>query len=138
MTLLAYLLLRECEPSPGPLHEEEHSGLSMPARTDREYIAGSRVSPPRFSPLRDVHPLRGCRVLPRSTSPDWESGAELVLVLRARRPGRYAARGVRLDYSVGGDQHRRLLPNAFAVCVVPPAAKLPRECALPPRALWDL
>ena len=179
--LVAYLLARDGEPSPGPLRAEENSQLSGPARTNREfmygvpvvrnegdepavlesasfvdaspgleivrtlvagpgrganYIASSGRFPPRFSPLRDVHPLRGYRVPPQS-EPAGERGAELVFVLRARRPGRYVTRGVRLDYSVGGDQHRRMLPNAFAACVASPGTK-PGDCALPPRAPWDL
>jgi hypothetical protein len=182
--LLAYLLLDDGEPSPGPLRAEEDSRLSFwlhtggdfmfgvpvvrnygdePAvleratfirptpglriartlvagpRRDSNYIAGARDFPPSFSPLTDVHPLRGYRVLPTDTSPDWESGAELVFVLRVRGPGRYAMSGVQLDYSAGGSDHRRALPNSLAACAVPRTERLPRRrCPPPPLAEGEL
>ena len=181
--VVAYLLLRDGEPSPGPLRAEENSQLSGWARTNRDfmfgvpvvrnhgdepavleratfvrptpgfrivrtlvagprreanYIADSGVFPPTFSPLRDVHPLRGYRLPPRS-SRGGERGAELVFVLRVRRPGRYAMSGVRLDYSVDGTDHRRTLPNSYAACAVPQGEPLPRRrCPPPPFAEGEL
>jgi len=181
--LVAYLLLRDDGPSPGPLRAEEVSRLSGWARTNRDfmfgvpvvrnhgdepavleratfvrptpglrivrtlvagprrdanYIADSGVFPPTFSPLKDVHPLRGYRLPPRS-SPSGERGAELVFVLRVRRSGRYAMSGVRLDYSIDGTEHRRTLPNTYAACAVPPGEPLPRRrCPLPPFPAGEL
>jgi hypothetical protein len=180
--VLAFLLLRDGQPSPGPLRGEEDSRLSGWVRTNRDfmfgvpvvrnhgdepavleratfvrptpglriertlvagprreanYIADSAVFPPTFSPLRDVHPLPGYRVLPR-TEPGGERGVELVFVLRVRRPGRYAMSGVQLEYSVGGTEHRRILPNSYAACAVPPGARLGRRCPLPPLAAGEL
>jgi hypothetical protein len=31
----------------------------------------------------------------------------------------------------GGTEHRRILPNSYAACAVPPGAKLGRRCPLP-------
>jgi hypothetical protein len=104
---------------------------------EANYIGSSGLFPPTFSPLRDVHPLRGYR-LPPHTKPAGERGAELVFVLGVRRPGRYAMRGVRLDYSVGATDHRRILPNSYAACVVPPGEKPGRRCPLPPFAAGEL
>jgi hypothetical protein len=174
--VLAYFLLRDGEPSPGPLRAEENSQLSGWARPNRNfmfgvpvvrnhgdapavleratfiqptaglrivrtlvagprreanYIASSGVFPPTFSPLRDVHPLRGYRVQPRSER-SGERGVELVFVLRVERPGRYEMSGVRLDYSVDGTDHRRTLPNSYAACAVPRGEPLPRRRCPPP------
>ena len=56
-------------------------------------------------------------------------GSELLFALRAARPGRYTARGVELEYTVGDHRYTQLVPTAMAVCVGPAE---PRHCALPP------
>lgn len=95
-------------------------------------------APKDFRPT-DLRPLRGYRLAPRS-EPTGEFGVELVLVMRVRRPGRYITRGVQLDYRVGGDRHRRILPNGYAACAKPRGTDLLKGpfCRSPPPALGEL
>lgn len=69
-------------------------------------------------------------VLPDSQVPDGEAlGVALVIVLRADRPGDYAFRGVAVRYRVGDQQYRRVVTNAFTMCV---SARATRRCTPKP------
>jgi hypothetical protein len=62
-------------------------------------------------------------VAPRR-EPAGRRGVELVFRLHAPRPARYLTRGIRVDYRVGDEPHRRIIPNGFAACAVPRGARL--------------
>ena len=81
--------------------------------------------------LLDLRPLAGFRLAP-ADRPEGKMGSELLFALRAARPGRYTARGVELEYSVGDHRYTQLVPTAIAICVGPARGRLPRHCALPP------
>jgi hypothetical protein len=87
--------------------------------------------PPKDARRLDLHPLAGFRLAPQDR-PEGKMGAELVFALRAGRPGRYAARGVELEYTVGDHRYTQLVPTAMAVCVGGATGPLSRHCALPP------
>ncbi len=87
--------------------------------------------PPGAGRRLDMRPLAGFRLAPQDR-PEGKMGAELIFALHAARPGRYTARGVELEYTVGDDRYTQLVPTALAVCVGPARGRLPRNCALPP------
>jgi hypothetical protein len=74
--------------------------------------------------FKDLHPVRGY-VVPPAGSPAGRAGVQLILVLRADRPGRYVVKGVSVDYRVGTTSHRAVIHQGMAVCVVPADQKLP-------------
>jgi hypothetical protein len=80
---------------------------------------------------QDLHPLAGYELAPARTA-EGRRGAEIVLDLRADRPGRYVLRDLAVEYRVGDRRHRARLPNAFAVCVARTLREaFRRRCPLP-------
>ena len=73
---------------------------------------------------------RGLAVAPER-EPAGERGVEVVFVLRADEPERLSSRGVGVEYTVDGKDHRALLPTSFAVCPRAVGEKVARECAAP-------
>jgi hypothetical protein len=109
------------------------ASVAGPRRHDL-LIAADRIFPPRVSTLTDVHPLRKYVVAPASSTAGGR-GAEIVLELRAQRPGRYVFRGVELEYRIGDDDYRTTMPNALAACSVPRGTSTFGVCADPPLPL---
>jgi hypothetical protein len=94
-------------------------------------VPGDDRWPPAMARLLDMRPLAGFRLAPKDR-PEGRMGAALLFALRAARPGRYTARGVKLEYTVGDHRYTQLVPTALAVCVGPARGRLLRHCALPP------
>ena len=94
-------------------------------------VPGDDRWPPAMARLLDMRPLAGFRLAPKDR-PEGRMGAALLFALRAARPGRYTARGVKLEYTVGDHRYTQLVPSALAVCVVPAHGRLPSNCPLPP------
>lgn len=65
--------------------------------------------------LTDLHPVRGARIAPASVRAG-ERGAQIVLVVRAQRPGRYIISKLEVAYRVGRRDHRRTVRAAVALC----------------------
>jgi hypothetical protein len=95
------------------------------------FASGSWPDPSRFT---DLHPVPGF-VVPPANVAGWERGAELIFVLRADEPGRYAFDAVAVEYRVGGREHRAVLDIGLGVCVTN-ERRLPDErCDDPPTDL---
>lgn len=70
-------------------------------------------------PTRDygeLQPVAGA-VLPPQDTAAGRMGTEVIVALRARKPGRYDITGVELEYRVGDTRHRRVLRAAMRACV---------------------
>ena len=109
------------------------ASVAGPRRRD-VLIAADRIFPPRISVLTDVHALRDYVVAPASSAAGGR-GVEIVLELRARKPGRYVFRGVEIDYRIGDDGYRTTMPNALAACAVPRGTSTFGVCPDPPPPL---
>jgi hypothetical protein len=96
----------------------------------REYMFVASTQTWPSDEFTDLHPVRGFEVAPRS-SPAGERGVELVLALQADKPGRYEFKGVVVDYTVDGEQHRAIIRNGIGVCVTPPGERTVRGCEAP-------
>lgn len=71
-------------------------------------------------PMSDLRPVRGTLVRPdRSTPSNRAYGAAIVLIVRADRPGDFAFRGLEVTYRIGDREYRRVVTNAFTMCVSP-------------------
>jgi hypothetical protein len=69
----------------------------------------------RMSDLREV---RGTLVRPDRDTPENRAyGAAIVVIVRADRPGDFAFRGVEVRYRIGDRHYRRVVTNAFTMCV---------------------
>lgn len=79
------------------------------------------VTPKQYDgayPTSMLHPPRGVEILPNRAFKKGEiMGATAVFAVRADRPGRYAFRGIELKYHIGSKHYRRVLTNAFTMCV---------------------
>lgn len=116
-------------PTPGLTTQSVHVG--GPRRTIGTVPDDDRW-PPAMARALDVRPLAGFRLAPHD-QPAGEKGVALLFALRATRPGRYTARGVELEYTVGDHSYTQLVPTAMAVCAGPVHGSWrPRHCPLPP------
>ena len=79
----------------------------------RLYMASSRVWPDPY--LSDLRPAAGATVAPVDT-PEGERGAEIVLVVRATKPGRHILSRLEITYRVGRHKHRRVVRGVLALC----------------------
>jgi hypothetical protein len=97
------------------------------------FASGRWPDPSRFT---DLHPVAGFVVHPKDAR-GWGRGAELIFVMRADKPGRYAFKEVAVEYRVGGREHRAVLEIGLGVCVTK-GRKLPnRRCKRPPSMDFD-
>lgn len=94
------------------------------------YLSGSREWP--ADDLTDLGPVAGTRLAPVS-SPRGARGAEIVLVLRARTPGRYVLSKLEVSYHQGRRQHRRVVRGILALCARRQIETGPLDCPLPDR-----
>lgn len=92
------------------------------------YLSGSREWP--ADDLTDLGPVAGARIAPAST-PRGDRGAEIVLVLRARAPGRYVLSKLEVSYRQGRKQHRRVVSGILALCAREQLTGGPLDCPLP-------
>ena len=67
-------------------------------------------------------PVRGYRLPPQGKGRN-KLSAQLVFVMRARKPGRYRFKAVTVDYAVGGTEYRAVVPNGLDACILPPDVK---------------
>jgi hypothetical protein len=77
--------------------------------------------PSKRPAFRSIRPVRGY-ALPASTGRG-SSGAQLVYVMRAADPGVYAFENVTVDYRVGDEQFRALIPTGLKACILPEGVK---------------
>ena len=63
----------------------------------------------------DLHDPKGFAVPPEASEAG-RNGVQLIFVLRSETPGRYAFRGVDLDYRVGDRKYRNRLDYGFVAC----------------------
>ena len=92
------------------------------------YLSGSREWP--VADLTDLGPVAGARIAPSST-PRGDRGAEIVLVLRARAPGRYVLSKLEVSYRQGRKQHRRVVSGILALCAREQLTDDALDCPLP-------
>lgn len=101
----------------------EHVYVVGHARPRMGYCCSRRwpVDPASYSlafPTALLKPAKGAVVLPDRRVPrDQLAGVTVVLVLRADTPGDYAFRGLEVRYSIDGRDYRRVVTNAFTMCV---------------------
>ena len=94
------------------------------------YMGGSRTWPDPY--LTDLRPAAGATVAPVD-KPEGARGAEIVLVVRPTKPGRYVLSRLEITYRVGRHKHRRVVRGVLALCgnTVPwrkaPACELPDD-----------
>lgn len=92
------------------------------------FQASTRVWPD--PDITDLGSPRGARVAPLDTKAG-ERGAEIVLVLRPRRPGRYVISRIEVTYRVGRHKHRRIVRGVLALCATTLDWRKAPYCELP-------
>jgi hypothetical protein len=122
-------VLARIEPvDPTPGLQLLHTRISGSDRKYHSFSSGSWPDPSRFT---DLHPVDGFVVHPESVK-GWERGAELIFVMRADEPGRYAFNFVAVEYRVGGNEHRAVLEIGLGVCVTKGPKMPDKRCNDPP------
>lgn len=99
--------------------------------SERNFFAFSSGRWPDRELFTDLHPVDGFVVHPESV-PGWERGIQLIFVLRADEPGRYAFNSVAVEYRVGGSEHRAVLEIGLGVCVTKGRKMPDKRCNDPP------
>jgi hypothetical protein len=122
-------VLSRIEPvDPTPGLRVLHTRIGGSKRKYFFFSSGRWPDPSRFT---DLHPVAGFVVQPKDVR-GWERGAELIFVMRADKPGRYAFNAVAVEYRVGSREHRAVLEIGLGVCVTN-GRKVPnRRCKRPP------
>ena len=92
------------------------------------YMSGSRTWPDPY--LTDLRPAKGATVAPLDT-PGGERGAEIVLVVRPTKPGRYVLSRLEITYRVGRHKHRQVVRGVLALCGSTVSWRKAPECRLP-------
>lgn len=120
-----WLLLRDPEPTRGPLAAVEESALSIgqPAGVPFAFGLSGVVN-------RGDDPA----ILDEVTIAKKPRGLTIVATANRDaldRPGRYALPSLTVDYRTGGDRHRVTIRNGLSVCVTSRGAPTRRDCPLP-------
>ncbi len=142
---IGWITLLNAGKEPAQLESVRPVGVDPGLVIERVYVAGQDRRPPGYSSTeawpvppgsdlglqagRLLDPSRAT-IVPDAQVPDGQPvGVTLVIVLRADQPGDYAFRGVAVRYRVGGRRYRRVVTNAFTMCV---SERATRSCTPKP------
>jgi hypothetical protein len=78
--------------------------------------------PSKTGAFDDREPVRGYRLPPQGDGKN-KLSAQLVYVMRAPKPGNYRFKSVTVDYKVGDEEYRAVVPNGLFACILPRTVK---------------
>lgn len=90
---------------------------------EREMLSLSTSSEWPSDDFTDQRPVAGFHVAPVDEY-DGERGVELLFGLQADRVGRYDARAVAVEYTVGDTEHLAYIRQGIRVCVIPASERI--------------